>query len=308
MQLSRVLVRAGKARWLLGLVPLLAAGAVVGYLFEAEPESHTFATVSVVPPEGRSTAATVTQAVDGFRSAVTSDNVVQLAQSDSGVSVVVDRELRADRVGTSNLVELRVTTQPGEHPAQLLRGLVQHTNDALFSSTLASAEARLQLAEERYDEALEARGRQLSSTGLLLPIESYRAKASEVTQLRVALATTAGDITVDREGLRHSLRLAGQKLRRIGESVAGYESVQENVVRTRAELAEAEHDLDTTHTRLQAALSEQSITVSEPSTQPRRTTLVRGAVAGLVVGLTVSAGLVLLIGLLRGPRGRDGAP
>lgn len=308
MQLTRVLARAGRARWLLVLVPLLSAGAVAGYLYESEPESQTYATVSVVPPEGRSTAATVTQAVDGFRSAVTSDNVVQLAQNDADVSVIADRELLAERVGTSNLVELQVTTQEGEHPASLLRALVQHTNEALFSASLASAEAQLRLAEERYDEAVEERDRQLALTGLLLPIESYRAKASEVTQLRVALATTAGDTTVDRVGLRQNLKSAGQALQRIGESVAAYESVYDGVVRARTQLADAENELNTTETRLEAASSGQSISLSEPTLQPRRTTLVRGAVAGLVVGLAVSAGLVLLIGLLRSPRGRDTTP
>lgn len=308
MQLSRVFARAGKALWLLVLVPLLAAGGAVAFLLQAQPDMHTFATVSVVAPEGRSTAATVTQAVDGFTSAVTSENVVQLAERDAAVTLAADRELRAERIGTSNLVELRVTTQPGEDAASLLRALVQHTNDALFSSTLASAEARVELAEQRYDRAIGERDDQLAATGLLLPIESYRAKASEVTQLRVALATTIGDTSVDRVAVRRTLRVANEELRRIGQSVTAYESVQDNVVRTRAELAGANEELDTAETRLTAASSGQSITLSDPRLQSQRTMLVRGGVAGLVVGAALAAGLVLLIGLLRGPRGKEATP
>lgn len=308
MQLSRVFARAGKALWLLVLVPLLAAGGAVAFLLQAQPDVHTFATVSVVAPEGRSTAATVTQAVDGFTSAVTSENVVQLAERDAAVTLTPDRELRAERIGTSNLVELRVTTQPGEDGASLLRALVQHTNDALFSSTLASAGARVELAEQRYDRAIGERDDQLAATGLLLPIESYRAKASEVTQLRVALATTIGDTSVDREAVRRTLKVANAELRRIGQSVAAYESVQDGVVRTRAELAGANEELDAAEIRLQAASSGQSITLSDPRLQSQRTVLVRGAVAGLVVGTALAAGLVLLIGLLRGPRGKEATP
>lgn len=302
MQLSRVLARAGKAVWLLVIVPLLAAGGAIAYLSQAEPALHTFATVSVVAPEGRASAATVTQAVDGFTSAVLSENVVQSAERDSGASVNPDRDLRAERVGTSNLVEVRLTTQPGEEATVLLRALVQHTNDALFASTIASAEVRLRLAEERYDDALAEREKQLAATGLLLPIESYRAKASEVTQLRVALATTIGDTSVDREAVRRTLRAANETLRRIGESVAAYESIQDRVVRTRTELAEATEELDSVEIRHEAASSGQSITLSEPRLQPRRTQLVRGGLAGLVVGVGVAGGLVLLIGLLRAPR------
>ena len=304
MQLSRVIARAGKAVWLLLLVPLVAAGGTVAFLMQSEPDIHTFATVSVIAPEGRSTSATVTQAVDGFSSAVTSETVVQLSEEESGTAVVADRELRAGRVGTSNLVELRVTTQAGEDGPALLRALVVHTNDALFSSTLASAAARLDLAVERYERALDDRDKEFAATGLLLPIESYRAKASEVTQLRVALATTLGDATVDRESIRRTLDDANKDLRGIGESVAAYESVQDSVIRTRAEFAEASEEVDAVETRQLAATSGDAVTVTESQEEPRRTTIARGAVAGAVVGLAVAAGLVLLIGLLRGPRDR----
>jgi hypothetical protein len=305
MQLSRVLTRAGKAMWLLLLVPLIAIGATTTYLWNAAPDVHTFATVSVIAPEGQSTAATVTQAVDGFKSAVVSETVAKLAAEDADGNLDISHDLQVERVGTSNLVEMRLTTQPGEDGNAMTRALVARTNDALFASTTASAEAAVSQAQENYDKAIADRDDAVQASGLLLPIESYRAKASEVTQLRVALAI--GDSSVDRDAVQAKLTAAIKELNRIGGSVNSYENVQDQVIRSRGDLANANSELDSVETRQQAASADESITVSASEKQNSRTTMVRGAVAAAVVGLALGGGLVLLIGLLRGPRKSDKA-
>ena len=302
MQLSHVFARAGKAVWLLLLVPLVAVAGTLTVLAGLPADVHTTATVSVIAPEGRATAATVTQAVDAFRSAAVSDNVIQLSGQDAEVSLSPDRDLAAERVGTSNLVEVQVTTQGDENGPDLVRALVARTNEAVFAATLASDEARVDTAQSRYDDAVKERDEQAASTGLLLPIESYRAKASEVTQLRVALATTLGDSTVDRGAVQQNLKAASRELRKIGDSVEAFQSLEDSVFRTRSDLATANQELDTVQTRLTAASSDESVTISDPREQSRRATLVRGGVSALVLGLAVAAGLILLIGLLIGPR------
>ena len=52
---------------------------------------------------------------------------------------------------------------------------------------------------------------------MLLPIESYRAKLSEVTQLRVALAI--GDSSINREAVQARLETANRELAQIGVTV-----------------------------------------------------------------------------------------
>lgn len=293
--------------WLLLLVPLVAIGATSAYLWNAEPDVHTFATISVIAPEGQSAAATVTQAVDGFKSAVASDTVAQLAAEDADADIDVSHDLTAERVGTSNLVELRLTTEPGEDGNALLRALVARTNDALFASARASVEAGLTQAQENYDDAIEAREEVAEKFGLQQPIESYRAKLNEVTQLRVALAVN--DSTVTRETVQKRLQTATRELNRMAESVNEYENVQDQVIRTRGDLATANHELDNVDTRQQAASADESVTVSSSEEQNQRTTMVRGAVAAAVVGLALGGGLALLVGLLRGgPRPRVGGP
>lgn len=306
MQLSRVLTRAGKAMWLLLLVPLVAIGATSAYLWNAEPDVHTFATISVIAPEGQSTAATVTQAVDGFKSAVASDTVAQLAAEDADAALDVSHDLTAARVGTSNLVELRLITEPGEDANALIRALVARTNDALFASTQASAEAGVTQAQENYDDAIGAREEVTEKSGLQQPIEAYRAKLSEVTQLRVALALS--DPTVNRENVQTRLQDTIRQLNLMGASVNDYEDVQDQVTRTRGDLATANQSLDNVQTRQRAASADESVTVSASEEQNRRTVMVRGAVAAALVGVALGGGLVLLVGLLRGPRPQMGKP
>ena len=306
MQLSRVLTRAGKAMWLLLLVPLLAIGATTAYLWNAPPDVHTFATVSVIAPEGQSTAATVTQAVDGFKSAVVSDTVAQLAAEDAGADLDVGHDLTAERVGTSNLVELRLTTEPGEDGDALLRALVARTNDALFSSTtrIRRGPGRAGAGELRRGDRRPRRSDEES--GLLLPIEAYRAKAQRGDP--AAGRARHGDASVDREAVQARLETPIAELDQIGESVNELENVQDQVIRTRDELATANQELDNVETRQQAASADESITVSE--LRASRTGGPRWSAARSPrpwSALALGGGLVLLIGLLRGPRrGRAG--
>jgi flagellin-like hook-associated protein FlgL len=302
MQLSRLFHRSGRAIWLIVLVPLLAVGGAVAVVATSAPDRQTLATVSVIAPEGGSTAAVITQAVDGFRSTVSSDTVVQLAAQKSGASINPGRDIKATRVGTSNLVELHVRTQPGEDGEAVVRALVAQTNEALYSSSLASLQARVKTAERRYDEALAERDKETARTGLLLPIEAYRAKASEVTQLRVALATGGGDVSVDRAAVQAALARSQKSLERIGESVTAFESLEDSVSRARAELGAAHQEIDNVDTRLSAATDDQSVTISAPTEQSMRTTVIRAVIAALVLGAALGAALALVIGLIRRPR------
>lgn len=297
MQLTRLVRRSGGAVWLLLVVPVLAAGGTVGLMADDEPPMRSLATVSVIAPEGSSTAATVTQAVDAFESTVTSDTVRSLASGDTGVTVG-EGAVTAARIGTSNLVELRVSTASEAEGADVLQALVAHANDVLYSSAIASTEARVETAERRYQAALDDRSEESARTGLLLPVEAYRAKAAEVTQLRVALVTAT---EIDRAEVQEVLTEAVRELHKIGESVNAFESLEDSVVRARTELGDAHEEADAVSSRRTAATAPESVTVTELVAQSARTTLTRGAITAAVLGLALALGLVLLIGLLRRP-------
>lgn len=297
MQLTHLVRRSGKAVWLLVLVPVLAVAATVGLLSGDEPPVRTLATVSVIAPDGTATAATITQAVDSFESTVTSETVQSLASQDSGVAID-EGDIVAERVGTSNLVELRLSTEAGEDGRAALTAIVARTNDALYSAPIATSRSRIDTAEKRYQAAVDERTRESSRTGLLLPIEAYRAKASEVTQLRVALATGTA---VDREAVQATLKRALEDLGRIGKSVSAFESLEDSVVRTRTELGDAKQAADAVTNLRAAADAPESITITDSVQQSARATLARAVIGAAVVGLALGLGLVLLIGLLRRP-------
>jgi hypothetical protein len=298
MQLTHLVKRSGRAVWLLLVVPVVAVAASIALLAGTQAPVRTLATVSVIAPEGSSTAATVTQAVDGFASTVTSDTVLRLASDETGIPIE-SGDVSAQRVGTSNLVELRLSTEDGQDGQAALASLVAHANDSLFASTLAASDSRVETAENRYQEALDERALESSRTGLLLPIEAYRAKASEVTQLRVALATGGPDI--NEVTVQSNLDKAIEDLARIGKSVNAFESLEDSVVRARTELGDAKQESDAVTTRLAAATAPESVTITDSVRQSARTTLARAAIAALIVGLALGLALVLLIGLLRRP-------
>ena len=182
--------------------------------------------------------------------------------------------MRAERVGTSNLVELRVTTKPGADGDAALVGRWTTRTKRCSPPPPTTAEARVGTAKQRYEKALADRDEETSRTGLLLPIEAYRAKASEVTQLRVALATSS---EVNRDAVQATLQQAISDLRQIGESVNAYESLADSVTRTRSDFGAAQQAVEDGQTRLAAASAPESITIAAPTKHRRAPTLVRSA-------------------------------
>ena len=297
MQLAQVFRRAGRAAWLILAVPLLATLAVTAVLVSSPAEYTTNATVSVIVPQGSDTAATVSQAVDTFQSAVASDTVVQLAVEESGIQLNPSRDITVERVATSNLVELKVTTDRRDNGAEAIRALVEQTNATVFASTLASAQARVDVAEERYQAALDERRTQIARTGLQLPLESYRAKLNEVSQLQVARVTAESDIR--RAAIENRLRTARRELQGIGKTLEEYEAAEDRVGRTRAEVSDANEEVDSVNSRLEAASSLSSVSIAESRAESRRAAVVRGIISAVILGLAVATGLILLVGLFR---------
>lgn len=316
MQLTELLTAAGRARWLLVVLPVLCAALWVGVHADDSPRATSLATVAVVVPETDTSASAVAQAVEAFRSALVSETAVQDAGDAVGVELVVDRDVTAERVGTSNLLDVEVRTPPGTDVAAVVEALVRSTAQELYVAPVGIAQARLDRADARYTDALERREGLTERSGLLLPIEAYRAKESEATQLRVALTTGLANGTVAGAGaaaLQEALDRAETDLARIGTAVDRYEPVQDEVERSRALRADARAELDAVLVRQDAAVQPETLDVGAPVTESRRTLLVRAGVTGAVGGLALAAAVVLAAGLLRDrPRthrsGPDPAP
>jgi hypothetical protein len=307
MEFSEMLRRAGRRLWLLVLIPLLGVGAVlgVGLSGDDQPQYRAIATVVVTPPSGADTAAAVAQSVDGFRSALTAQLVLESASQAVDVPVKEIRDdLSSRRIGASNIVEVTYAGPRQDKAAQLLTAQVTQAQKLLFAPAIAAAERERVAAEADYEKAEKTLADLREKTGLTLAAEDYRAAAAEVTQLKVALVQ--GDARLTGTGpIRSALASAQSRLDTLSGRVRDFQEAEFAVDNARSRLSEVSGDVVATQARLEAARGGDSFKVGAVVEQPRTTPLVRSAVAAAVVGLVLAFLLLVLLEVAR-PRRRTG--
>jgi hypothetical protein len=306
MEITEILRRAGRRLWLLAVIPLLGVGAVLGLGLSGDEKPHyqAIATVVVTPPTGADSAAAVAQAVDGFRSALTAQMVLESASRATDVPV---GEIRSDvssrRIGASNIIEVTYSGPRHDKAAELLTAQATQAQTLLFSPALAAAKREHTATKEAYDKAADDLSKLRKETGLILPSEDYRAAAAEVTQLKVALVQ--GDARLTGTGpIRSALTEAEEELDDLANKVRSFEDVQFAVDSTRAGVTSVEGELVSTQARLDAARSGDSLKVGAVVEQARTAPLVRSAVTAAVVGLVLAFLLLVLLEVAR-PRRRS---
>lgn len=303
MQLTEVLARTGRLRWSLVAVPLLCAGAAAPLGMAASPPSSATVVVRVVAPETGATAATITQAVESWRSTAGSAPVLDRVETSTGTDLSPEA-VKAVRVGSSDLVELTVEVPSGTDAGAVTEALVEATQQASFATPVAMADARLGAARDELARALAARDRLAGRNGTALPLEDYRAAASELTQLRVAGQTSS---TLVPDQLREARRAAEERLASLAGAVLAQQDVQDSVERARDRLAAAQADRDDVGARLDLATAPSTTTGLEVAPLPRRVVLVRWSGSAAVAGLALALAVLLALGLWRESRDRPPA-
>jgi hypothetical protein len=303
MEITEFLRRAGGRLWLLVVIPLLGAGAVVALSGDEKPTYQAIGTVVVTPPSGAEAAAAVAQAVDGFRSALSAQIVLDSASHATGVPVGEIRDdVSSRRIGASNIVEVTYAGSRQDKAAKLLTEQITQAQNILFTPALSTAKRGQAAAKSAYDKAADGMVDLRRKTGLILPTEDYRAAAAEVTQLRVALVQS--DARLTRTGpIQEALAKAEKDLDALAGKVREFEDAQFAVDRARTDVTEADRAVTATQARLEAARSGDSLKVGAVVEQARTTPLVRSAVSAAVVGLVLAFLLLVLLELVR-PRRR----
>ncbi len=301
MQLTQIIRRTGTRAWIVAVVPALAVGALVFLVFSGPSTYNTSATVSVSSPSGSDTASTVTQNVDSFRSALTSEAVRDAAASSVDIEAVDERDLTSSRIGASNLVDITLTTAKADQGPELLDALVVQANQLLFTSEQNAANAQLVAAQESFDAAKSAVAVR-SDDGINIPTERYRAKASEVTQLRVALATARARNEAGVTGLSTALKTAQNELNTLGAQVRDLGEISFEYTEALSQLGEAKTRATATEARLEGAISRDSIKLGDTTQESTQSKLAKAVVSGLLVSIAFALGLVLLLDLLRPQR------
>jgi hypothetical protein len=298
LQLAQIIRRTPALVWILALIPALAL-AVLMFLVTFTPSTYrVVATIGVTTPSGVDTAATITQTVDSFRSALTTEAVRDAAADDVGLDRVREDDITSSRVGVSNFVDVEVRADDPDQLEPLVLALMENANDLLFAPAINAAEAQEDSAQEAFD-AVQEEIEGTSADGVTIPVEKYRAKASEVTQLRVALATARARGTGEADGLEESLSSATENLQELSSQVRELEELAFQLDRARTRLSDTSAVVSATEARLVAANQPTSAEMGSIVEQSQQTVLLRAVVAGLVVGVAVALGFVLLVGALR---------
>jgi len=236
--------------------------------------------------------------VDSFRSALTTQAVLDETAEDVGLDRVREQDISSSRVGVSNFVDVEVRADDPDLLEPLVLALMENANDLLFAPAINAAEAQEDSAQEDFD-AVQTQIEETSTEGVTIPVEKYRAKASEVTQLRVALAAARARGTGEANALQESLTEASGRLTTLSSQVRELEELAFQLDRARTRLSDTSSVVSATAARLVAAKEPTSAELGSIVEQSQQTVLLRAIVAGLVVGIAVALGFVLLVGALR---------
>jgi hypothetical protein len=284
---------------LLVLVPALAMAAAYPLAAESAPVYRVAATVVITPPAGASGGVALSQAVDGFESALLSDAVVTEAAEKTGVAPGEVRDsVDSRRLGASNVVEVVYEGAERAEVGALLRAQTQSAMSLLFQGDLTAAEEQRKSALTGLKNANAAMAKVVKETGVVSPNDAYRAKVGEIGQLGVALAQarSRGDWT---DPLRAAQEKAQADLAKLGAVLPKFSQPEFQLTRAQQTLADAEERVAQTSSRLQASQDPTAIRVGESTIESGSVQTLRTVIAAGVIGLLVAIALIALLQFLR---------
>lgn len=300
MEMREWLRRLGRLSWLLVIVPVLAASVAVVYGLVRVPDYTATATVTLSAPDGSTTGAALSAATTGFVDAAHSEKVLAAAAEESGVPAgEIESDTTATRVGDSPQVQLVYTGDRHDGSVEkLLRSQVVAAVAEVYAPGLRTAAARVSAAETRVSTADKVVADLRKKTGSDVPLEEYRAKANEVTQIRVAIVTAkANDKSTG--ALDQALAEAQKDLKKLAELSAQFEGPLDEASKARDGLQSAKATEDDLEARKTAATTADSVNVTDVEPGARMTAALRLGVSALVVAFGLVVALLVAVSLLR---------
>src|SRR3954447_3262743 len=174
MEIADYIRTVGKRKWLLIIIPVLAAAVSLPALLGAPREYRTVASVQVMPASDAASVGAIAQTVANFRQAVESDTVASAVARASGLSESALRSgLHVQQLGTSSVVEVRlVATNRAkamiavDRAAHLAAASLEAPKDTQARAEYDSAKADLAAAQKHADESRGALDGFTASSGL----------------------------------------------------------------------------------------------------------------------------------------------
>jgi hypothetical protein len=294
---------------LLALLPLIAGLITLGYAVR-QPTRYT-ATATVFVPSFYPTSGpnAITQSVAQFRAAVTSAPVAQWVAEHAKVSrqaVVDGTSVGGSADGGGNIVTVSYRSTDPTKVNPVLDRLVERSVQILQDPMIRDRQQRLETREEALAKAKAKHDRiakQLdSTTGQVLPLETYHNKQSELTQLRVQLERAKAEGQVTRvAALQQVIADVQAQLPKLAAEANDYKRLANEADRAAQEQTRAEKAVQEATLSLRAGRQAAQVTVTPTTKIAPLPGTVRLVATAIAVALVLTIGLLLLLRVLLGP-------
>ena len=291
--------------WILILVPLLAAGAVIAWELLQPPQYQATATVAAPAVVGGSTTNQYSGAnaprafVADFSGAITSPLIVnQVAEKTGAAPDAVQNGLAVSQIGDSSLVQVTYTTRERDRAVPVLNEAASATIRFLFQTQVTLAEKMVGQARKAVDKVNGELGAFYRRTGQVLPDEAYRIGAQQVADLQreQASARSRGEYA-QATALESAISARKKEVADLAPQVAAYQSLIDRRDQALGRLNVLEEGLERAQAQYSAADPRSIVTIGQVQKASVLASLVKKVVPALGAGLFLAVGLILMLEL-----------
>lgn len=302
MELRELLTRLGRRLWLLVIIPVAAVLVVLGLNAPSGTKYTSAVDLRATNPIGDPTVASINLVAGSLVNAATSDEVLtQIAKSAGVTTKRVADGLSANRIADTELVHITFADSDRATVENVMKAVPAAVQAQAFAPALRQAQVAADEAQKGLDSAIAELSKVQESTGLTNADREYQAAASEVTSLKVALATAKGrPDTVSTKPIEDALKAAQDRVNEITKAQAEFTAPEYAVDNARAALANRTAAVSDIKAREAASITE-SIE-SKVSQLPWATEFLRRAVSAVLIGLALAVLLLAIPEVLRRSR------
>ncbi len=305
MELRELLTRLGRRLWLLVIIPVAALLLVLGLNAPSGTKYTSSVNLRATNPIGDPTVASINLVAGSLVNAATSDEVLDDIAKTAGVPTDRVRDgLSANRIADTELVHITFADSDQAIVEKVMQAVPSAVQEQAFAPALRQAQVAADEAQKGLDSAIAELAAVQKKTGLTNADREYQAAASEVTSLKVALATAKGrPDTVTTKPIEDALKAAQDRVDEITEAQAEFTAPEYAVDNARGALADRTAAVSDIKARQAASITE---SIETDVTQlPWRTEFLRRAVSAALIGLALAVLLLAIPEVLR--RSREGS-
>lgn len=221
MELQEYWRRAGRRRWILLVLPCLAAVAALPLTLRQAPRYTAKATIVLLSNETAPTPPGVNQIVSDFQSLLSAGPVLERVARQTGEPLgALQNGLTVKQIGAGDLAEVSYTNTRPDRATEVVKAAGSIAYDALFGSRVATAREQLQRAQQ-YEQSVESAAGPQTSSG---PSQDEQQAATLVAQAQQQLGLmeglraygTSGGVTIT---AAHALSLLHDRIETVARAV-----------------------------------------------------------------------------------------